>query len=337
MKERNNIAVIGDGAWGTAMALVLESAGHAVTIWGHDPAYLDEMRQSRRNRLFLPDAPLPDGIGFEADLQALLGRSDLVVSAVPSKFLRPVLSGLGGAVDPDTPFLSLTKGFDGSPDGETFLRPTEVIRELLGVRRVAALSGPSHAEEIARGLPASVVIASDELAIARDLQQVVTTNRFRVYASRDVIGVEIAGAVKNIIALAAGIIHGMGLGDNALAALATRGLAEMTRLGTQLGAEPQTFSGLAGMGDLITTCISPLSRNRYVGEKLAAGESLDAILAGMNGVPESVTTTRLAVGLARRNFVDMPITFQVAGVLWDGKDPCEALEELMTRARKDED
>ncbi|MCD7897883.1 MAG: hypothetical protein LUG50_14605 [Planctomycetaceae bacterium] len=170
MKERNTIAIIGDGAWGTAMALVLHSGGHDVTIWGHDPAYLDEMRRSRRNRLFLPDAPLPEGIGFEPDLRALVGRADLAVSAVPSKFLRPVLSGLAGAVDPGLPVLSLTKGFDGSPDGETFLRPTEVIQEVLGVNRVAALSGPSHAEEIARGLPASVVIASDGLGVARDLQ-----------------------------------------------------------------------------------------------------------------------------------------------------------------------
>ncbi len=333
MQDAEKIAVIGDGGWGTAISLVLLSSGRQVKLWSHDPAYLEEMAATRVNRLFLPSAALPAGLGFDADLAAIMRWADIVVTAVPSKFLRPVLSRAAGAFDVGKPVLSLTKGFDA----ERLERPSQVIRECLGARHVAALSGPSHAEEVAGGLPASVVVASEELELARRLQKAVTTPRFRVYASRDIVGLETAGAIKNVIALAAGLVHGMQLGNNALAALATRGLAEMTRLGVALGGEAATFSGLAGMGDLITTCISDLSRNRRVGARLAAGETLDSILAGMTGVPESVTTTSLAVDLAKRHGVSMPITEQVAAVLWGGKSPERALEELMNRARKDED
>lgn len=333
MRKREKIAVMGDGAWGTAMALTLLSSGHDVRMWSHDAAYLDEMASSRVNRLFLPSVRLPDALGFEPDAAGIMRWADLVVTAIPSKFLRSVLTRAAGALDRDKPVLSLTKGLDA----DTLSRPSEVIRECLGARHVAALSGPSHAEEVAKGLPASVVVASGELELARRLQQVATTPRFRVYASRDIVGVETAGAMKNVIALAAGLAHGMRLGDNALAALATRGMVEMTRLGVALGGEASTFSGLAGMGDLITTCISDLSRNRRVGELLAGGKKLDDILADMNGVPESVTTTSLAVDLARKLHVDMPIAVQVAAVLWEGKNPARALDDLMTRARKDED
>lgn len=333
MPEHEKVAIIGDGAWGTAMALVLHDSGHWIRMWSHDAAYLDTMRATRQNSLYLPSVKLPQDIDFDPVLAHCLQWADLVVTAIPSKFLRAVLSKGAHALPQDTPVLSLTKGFDG----ENLHRPSEVVKECLGARHVVALSGPSHAEEVARGLPASVVVASEELETARRIQRIVTTSRFRVYASRDIVGAEVAGAVKNIIALAAGIAHGMGLGDNALAALATRGLVEMTRLGAALGAEPSTFSGLAGMGDLITTCISDLSRNRAVGRQLAEGRKLDEILAGMNGVPESVSTTSLAVNLARQHHVDMPITEQVAAVLWEGKAPQQALDELMNRARKDED
>ena len=333
MSDKEKIAVIGDGGWGTAMSLVLLSSGHRVRMWSHDAAYLDEMTNTRVNSRFLPTATLPADLGFEADLGGIMQWADMVVSAIPSKFLRPVLSRASGALDKDKPVLSLTKGFDA----EALKRPSEVIRECLGARHVVALSGPCHAEEIARGLPASVVVASEELEVARRLQRAVTTPRFRVYASRDIVGVEVAAAVKNVIALAAGLVYGMKLGDNALAALATRGLVEMTRLGVALGGDAATFSGLAGMGDLITTCISAHSRNRQVGTRLAAGEKLEDILAGMTGVPESVTTTSLAVGLAKKHHVAMPITEQVASVLWEGKSPAQALDELMNRARKDED
>ncbi|MCD8350524.1 MAG: NAD(P)-dependent glycerol-3-phosphate dehydrogenase [Planctomycetaceae bacterium] len=332
-EHKKRIAVIGDGAWGTAIALVLHGSGHWIRMWSHDAEYLETMRTTGRNSRFLPTATLPADIDYDPVLAHCLQWADLVVVAVPSKFLRSVLSGGAGALPEETPVLSLTKGFDC----ETLRRPSEVVRECLGARHVVALSGPSHAEEVARGLPASVVVAAEELETARRIQRIVTTSRFRVYASRDIVGVEVAGAVKNIIALAAGIANGMELGDNTLAALATRGLVEMTRLGVALGGEPSTFSGLAGMGDLITTCVSDFSRNRAVGRRLAKGETLETILASMSGVPESVSTTSLAVSLAKHHHVSMPITEQVAAVLWDGKAPQQALDELMSRARKDED
>ncbi|MCD8140950.1 MAG: NAD(P)-dependent glycerol-3-phosphate dehydrogenase [Planctomycetaceae bacterium] len=333
MSERKKrIAIVGDGAWGTAIALVLHGSGHWIRMWSHDAEYLETMRSTGRNSRFLPNVTLPADIDYEPVLAHCLQWADLVVIAVPSKFLRTVLLGGAGALPEDTPVLSLTKGFD-----ETLHRPSEVVRECLGARHVVALSGPSHAEEVSKGLPASVVVAAEELETARRIQRIVTTPRFRVYASRDIVGVEVAGAVKNIIALAAGIANGMELGDNTLAALATRGLVEMTRLGVALGAEASTFSGLAGMGDLITTCISDFSRNRAVGRRLAGGETLETILASINGVPESVSTTSLAVSLAKKHHIDMPITEQVAAVLWDRKSPQQALDELMNRARKDED
>lgn len=333
MAEKKRIAIVGDGGWGTAMALVLEASGHEVAIWGHDPGYLREMRETRVNRLFLPAVVIPAAVEFRPDLEKALAWSDLVITAVPSKFLRMVLSGARGALDPETPVVSLTKGLD--PD--TLERPSEVVRECLDARHIVAISGPSHAEEVAKFLPASVVAAAEELETARRVQRIVSTSRLRVYASGDLIGVELGGAIKNVIALAAGIIHGMGLGDNALSALVTRGLAEMTRLGVAMGGDAATFAGLAGLGDLVTTCISPHGRNRQVGLLLAGGKSLREILDGMNGIPESVTTTSLALSLAKRHGVEMPITQQVAAVLWEGKSPEAALDELMNRAKKDED
>ncbi len=333
MAEKTKIAIIGDGAWGTALAVIMNAAGKHAAIWGHDPAYLDEMRETRQNRLFLPGIGIPLAVDLMADLEKAIAWADIVVSAVPSKFLRHVLSLARGALAPDKPVVSLTKGLD--PD--SLERPSEVIRDCLGARQVVALSGPSHAEEVANFLPASVVAASEELEIARRIQHIISTPRFRVYASGDIVGVELAGAIKNVIALAAGIIHGMKLGDNAVAALATRGLVEMARLGTAMGGDAATFSGLAGMGDLITTCVSAHSRNRLVGLMLARGKTLKEIEAEINGVPESIHTTSLVLSLARKHFVSMPITEQVAAVLWKGKTPADALDELMNRAKKDED
>ena len=331
MSANEKITIIGDGGYGTAMAMVLRSSGKEVTIWGYDPAYLDEMRKTRENGKFLPGYSLPQGIGFEADIVKAIKEADLVMTAVPSKFLRSVLSQAAGAAA-DKPVVSLTKGFDAN----SLMRPSEVVRECLEARRIAVLSGPSNAGELAQGLPASVVVAADELETARRIQKMLTTPRFRIYASRDIAGVELAGAMKNVIALAAGILQGMKQGDNALAALVTRGLAEMTRLGVAMGANAATFSGLAGMGDLVLTCITPHSRNRQVGVQLAAGKRLEEILAGMNGVPESVTTTELVLKLAKKHGVDMPIAEEVAEVLWRGKAPQASLDELMRRDRKDE-
>ena len=329
----NRIGVLGDGAWGTAVALALLGAGREVRIWGHDPGYLDAMNQARLNPLFLPDCELPGALGFEPDIARAVEWADVVVSAIPSKYLRRVYGGGRAFYPASKPIVSLTKGLEP----ETLLRPSEIIRECLGAERIAVLSGPSHAEEVAKNLPASLVAASERLETARCIQAIFSTPRFRVYASGDVVGVETAGAAKNVIALAAGIAHGLELGDNALAALMTRGLAEITRLGVVLGGEPQTFSGLAGMGDLITTCISPFGRNRQVGVRLAGGESLTGILESIPGIPEGVTTTAGLLGLAREKGVGMPIAEQVALVLWEDKDPERAVNDLMARARKDED
>lgn len=332
MSEKEKVAVIGDGSYGTAVALVLHSSGRRTAIWGYDPEYLDVMRRTRENDRYLPGIPLPEGIDFVDDLPEIMRWADLIVTAMPSKFMRPVLSGAHGA-GADKLVLSLTKGLDAV----TLQRPSEVVAECLGTNRVVALSGPSHAEEVARGLPASVVVAAEELEAARQAQQIVSTPHFRAYATRDIIGVEVAGALKNVIALAAGLLQGMEMGDSALAALVTRGLAEITRLGVAMGAEPSTFSGLAGLGDLILTCVSPHGRNRRVGMMLAEGKSVQEILESSNSVPESITTTTLAVELARKHGILMPMTEQVAEILLKGKDPRLALEELMTRARKDED
>lgn len=331
MSLEKNITIIGDGGYGTAVALVLNSAGHKTTIWSYDPQYVDEMRRTHENVKFLPGYALPPTIEFETDLSKAIRQADLIMTAVPSKFLRSVLSQAKGAAA-DRPVVSLTKGFDA----DTLMRPTEVIRDCLGAEKIIALSGPSSAGELAQGLPASVVVAADELETARRVQGMITSPRFRVYASRDIVGVELAGAMKNVIALAAGILQGMKQGDNALAALVTRGLAEITRLGVAMGAEASTFSGLAGMGDLILTCITPHSRNRQVGLQLAEGKRLDDILAGMNGVPESVSTTELVLKLADKYGVDMPIACEVADVLWRGKAPQTSLDELMRRESKDE-
>lgn len=332
MSKNEKIAIIGDGGWGTAMAVLLAASGKKPVIWGHDAAYLEEMRRTRENSRFLPGPAIPEAVAFEADPGRALEGAGMVVTAVPSKFLRPVLERIAPYFDPELIVVSLTKGLDA----DNLERPSQVVRARLRARHVVALSGPSHAEEVARFLPASVVAASEELEMARRVQQFISTSRFRIYASGDIVGVEVAGAVKNIIALAAGIARGLQLGDNALAALTTRGLVEMTRLGTAMGGQATTFSGLAGMGDLITTCCSTHSRNRRVGEMLAAGKSLDEILAGISGVPESVVTTSLVLALARKLGIDMPITREVAAVLWEGKKPEAALHDLMNRARKDE-
>ncbi|MDR0362462.1 MAG: NAD(P)-dependent glycerol-3-phosphate dehydrogenase [Planctomycetota bacterium] len=333
MADSRRIAILGDGAWGTAMALALCSSGHSVRMWGHDPDYLDAMRRTRLNQLFLPDYELPAEMEFEPDIAAAVSWADLTISAVPSKFIRNVFAGGHEYYPPEKPVVSLTKGLEP----ESFRRPSEIIRECLGARHVAALSGPSHAEEVAQSLPASVVVASHDLGVARAAQHIISTPRFRVYASKDLVGVEIAGAGKNVIALAAGVAVGMDLGNNALSALITRGLAEISRVGCALGGDAPTFAGLAGMGDLITTCYSPYGRNRAVGMRLAEGESLQEILEDIPGVPEGVTTADSLLALAVKHDIPMPITEQVASILWEGKNPETALNELMTRAKKDED
>ncbi|GAB4223735.1 MAG: NAD(P)H-dependent glycerol-3-phosphate dehydrogenase [Acidobacteriota bacterium] len=324
--------MVGDGGWGTAVAMVLCDAGRDVTLWGYDPAYIERMSQTRVNEKFLPGIELPEALRLEADFARAVAGAELVVSAVPTVYLRATWSRCAPALPPDVPVVSLTKGIEH----ETLARPSEILHELLGTERLAVLSGPSHAEEVARRCPTTVVVSSADAALARMIQQTLITPNFRVYTSDDPVGVELGGALKNVIALAAGAVLGLELGDNAMAALLTRGLAEMTRLGVALGARERTFAGLSGLGDLVVTCTSRHGRNRRVGIELGRGRSLPEILAGMNQVAEGVNTARSARELAARAGVELPICEQVYRVLYEDADPRQAVIELMTREPKPE-
>jgi glycerol-3-phosphate dehydrogenase (NAD(P)+) len=326
-------AVLGDGAWGTAVALLLaRDPRHRVTLWSAREDNARLLREQRENVRYLPGVPIPPEVGLTADVREAVAAADLWVAAVPTVYLRSVLTKIAPSVRADRPVLSLAKGLEN----ETFLRPTEILAQVLGVDRLAALSGPSHAEEVTRGLPATVVVASADPELARSIQGWLSSDRFRVYTNADVVGVELGGALKNVIGIAAGICDGLGLGDNAKSALLTRGLAEMTRFGVALGAEAHTFSGLAGVGDLITTCVSRHGRNRRVGELLAQGQTLADILATMQMVAEGVYTTRSVHERALRMGVPMPITGEIYRVLYEGKSPQDAVRDLMMREPKSE-
>lgn len=327
------IAILGAGAWGTAISLVLaQNPAHHVRLWSARPDHARQLAEKRENVRLLPGVPIPESIELTADIHAAASGADLLVAAVPTVHLRAALTPVANALNAGFPVLSLCKGIENS----TFLRPTEIVREVLGVRDVAVLSGPSHAEEVARQLPTSVVVASDDLSLARWIQQHFSTGRFRVYTNLDPVGVELAGALKNVIGIAAGISDGLGFGDNAKAALLTRGLVEMVRFGVAHGAAPQTFSGLAGMGDLITTCMSKHGRNRHVGECLARGETRAQLLARMSMVAEGVFTARSVHDRAKQMGLAMPIADEVYRVLYEDKNAADAVRDLMIREPKTE-
>jgi glycerol-3-phosphate dehydrogenase (NAD(P)+) len=327
------IAVLGSGAMATACSILLAEHPHqCVSLWARNPDYARDMDEQRENRRLLPGVPIPDSVSVTSDIDQAAEDADILVVAIPTKFLREALMQITPHLTHDRPVVSVIKGLEN----ETFMRPSEIIIEVLGNRAVVALSGPSHAEEISRRLPASVVAASGDVALAKQVQQMFNTDRFRVYTNSDIVGVEFAGAMKNVIAIAAGICDGLGYGDNAKSALLTRGIVEITRFGTALGAETLTFAGLAGMGDLITTCISPYGRNRMVGERLGKGETLEQILDSMDAVAEGVTTTRSVFELAEKKDIEMPITTEVYRVLFDGKSPEEATNSLMLRPPRGE-
>lgn len=328
----HRVAIIGDGGWGTALALGLHQYGHRVTIWGPFPDYITEIRHQRFNPLYLPNIPIPEGICWTSDRAEAVKQADVVVLAIPTKYFRSTLAGFAPLIPEHALVMSVAKGLDP----ETLERMSVVAEEVLGHAPVAALSGPSLADEVARGIPTAVVIACADVARAKRLQQIFMSSRFRVYTSDDVIGVELGGALKNVIALAVGASDGIGFGDNTRAAIITRGMAEMSRLGVALGAHPSTFAGLSGMGDLIVTCTSRLSRNHTVGERLGRGEKIEAILAGMKQVAEGVTNAATARTLARRHGVDAPIIEQVYAVIYEDKDPCHAVTELMGRDARPE-
>lgn len=333
----SEIAVIGGGAWGTGLAIVLGRKGsHGVRLWAHEKEVCESIALRRVNEQFLPGQRIPESVTAKSDLGEALAGATIVVSVMPSQHCRALFERMHPHLRAETVIVSATKGLEEN----SLLRMSEVITQVLGSGqrpRVGALSGPTFAKEVARGDPTAITIASQDGDLARQVQEEFSDPRFRVYTNADVVGVELGGALKNIVAIAAGICAGLGLGHNSTAALITRGLAEMTRLAVACGGNAGTMAGLAGLGDLVLTCTGGLSRNRSVGVELGKGHKLPQILAGMHGmVAEGVFTTTAAVGLARARGVDMPITEQMHAILHQGKAPGEAIHELMTRSGKSE-
>ena len=330
----SKIAVIGAGAWGTAIAIALGRKGsHQVSLWAYEKEVIDSITAKRTNDLFLPGLPIPEPVRATSSFQEALAGAEIVVSVMPSHHTRRVYTSMKPHLHSSMLFVSATKGIEN----DSLLRMTDVITEVVsadgGFRpRLGALSGPSFAKEVAKGDPTAIAIATKDVELAQIVQNEFSDITFRVYRNDDMAGVELGGALKNCVAIAAGIVDGLGLGYNTAAALITRGLAEMTRLTVACGGRAETMAGLAGLGDLVLTCTGGLSRNRTVGVELGKGRKLDEIIAGMHGmVAEGVLTTNAAVGLARKHKVEMPITEQMYAILHDGKSPKEAIRELMNR------
>ncbi|MEP6573219.1 MAG: NAD(P)H-dependent glycerol-3-phosphate dehydrogenase [Gemmatimonadota bacterium] len=326
------VAVLGAGSWGTTLADLLARKGTRVRIWAHESEVVAAINRDHSNPVFLPDSPLDASLrAFEDPLEAVEG-ADVILSAAPSHAVRSVAGRVAGAIRENTLVVSVTKGIEPG----TLQLVSTVLAETLPGTRIAALSGPSFAQEVFAGQPTAVVAAAPEQGTAQAVQSVFSTPRFRVYWHQDVVGVELAGALKNVIAIAAGILEGLGLGNNPRAALITRGLAEITRLGVTMGADPLTFAGLAGMGDLILTTCGSLSRNRSLGMALAGGATLEAYSAQHRTVAEGVNTAKAAVALGERVGVELPICEQVYQILFHGKPPKRAVGELMERTLKSE-
>ena len=327
------IVVVGDGGWGTAMSMVLARTGHSVGIWSYDADYAELMRSTRTNPRYLPGFDIPQPIAISADIDDLLPGADILVSAIPTAYLREAWSRHAPRLPADLPIVSLSKGLE---DG-THLRPTQVLREVTGDQRViSVLSGPNIAREIAAGKPATSVVASPDPELARQIQIDFSGDGFRLYSNPDVIGVELGGVLKNVVAIAAGMCDGMDLGVNAKAALVTRGMIEMARLGEALGGHRRTFFGLSGLGDLYTTCESRSSRNRTFGERIGRGEQVADIAASMSQVAEGVKSSRPVHDLMVEHHLVLPISHEVFRVVHEGKAPRDALLALMRRAHKDE-
>lgn len=325
------IAVLGAGSWGTALAMHCARVGHEVRLWGRDPALMDEIARTRQNARYLPDILLT-GVTPTASLDAALADAPIVIAAVPSHGMRGVLDQAARAMRPDAVIVSATKGLET----HTLFRMSEVIASQARQRPIVVLSGPSFALEVARGLPAAVVVASADAQAAGVVQEALRGPTFRLYLSDDVTGVEFGGALKNVIAIAAGVVEGLGIGHNAMAALITRGLVEMSRLACAEGSRRDTLAGLSGLGDLVLTCTGDLSRNRRVGIELGRGRSLDDILSGMRMVAEGVRTTGAALALGARHGVELPLAAQMAAVLEGRSSARDAVEALMLRPQRSE-
>ena len=342
------VTILGNGAMATVCSILLSAGGHGVTMWGAFPESIEQLKKDREQRRLLPGVQVPPGVRLTADDGECFDGATMVLSAIPTQHMRGVWQRLRPKVPKGVAVVSVAKGIENT----TLLRPTQVLADVLGGGvtaggggvnagadcdwALAALSGPNIAGELARRLPGTAVAACADAAVARRTQVAFSTHWFRVYTNEDVTGVELAGAVKNVIAIAAGILDGLAAGNNAKSALVTRGLVEISRLGAAMGAKPQTFAGLAGLGDLITTCVSPEGRNRSVGERIGRGQKLAQVLADMPSVAEGVPTTRSVMELARRHDVEMPITEAVHAVLFEDLDVRQALSRLMTRDPKPE-
>lgn len=334
MAEIRKITILGDGGWGTTLSILLCKKGFDVTLWGAFKDNILTIEKTRVNEKFLSNITLPTSIKLTSDLNAAVKMSELIVVAIPSQFVRKVLRGISHKYISNAVFLSATKGIEI----KTHKTISSVILEETGCSRkqLAVLSGPTIAIEVAKNIPTAAVISSKNKALAQALQDIFMTDRFRIYINSDVLGVELGGSLKNIIAIGCGISDGLGFGTNTKSALLARGLAEMSRLGMAMGAKRETFSGISGLGDLVTTCISPYSRNRFVGEQIGKGKSLKEILSAMDMVAEGVPTVRAGYFLSKRYNVSMPITEQVYAVLYKNKDPKKAVNDLMTREKKEE-
>ena len=332
MKE--TVAILGAGSWGTALGMVLADNGHTVRLWGHEEEHVAEINREQANNRYLPGVELPEGITAYYDLEEALEGVETVVFDVPTKAFREVARRVKSIVKNKITIVHVSKGIE--PD--SLLRISEMLEEEIAdiTKDIIVLSGPSHAEEVSRRIPTTVTVASKNMEAAQGIQDLFMNQNFRVYTNQDLVGVEIGGALKNIIALAAGITDGLGYGDNAKAALMTRGLAEITRLGVKMGADPLTFLGLTGIGDLIVTCTSVHSRNWRAGNLLGKGKSLDEVLDSMGMVVEGVRTTKAAHQLSEKYQVKMPITNALYDVLFNGKDIKQEVEDLMGRSKKHE-
>jgi glycerol-3-phosphate dehydrogenase (NAD(P)+) len=329
------IAVLGAGGWGIAISTLLNNNGHKVTLWEFDPEEMKRLSILREHKQKLPGVIIPDTVNITDQLSSTVSSADILALALPSHTVREVAKKISMIDLKDPVMVNLAKGIEN----ETLLRMSEVLREELPSylhEKITTLSGPSHAEEVARRIPTTVVVAGFKEKVAKKVQQAFMNTYFRVYTNSDLVGVELGGSLKNVIAIASGICDGMGLGDNSKGALLSRGLAEIIRLGEKLGAKRETFAGLSGLGDLVTTCISKYSRNRFVGEQIGKGKTLKEVESEMVMVAEGIRTTRSAYELSLKHQVEMPITQQVYQVLFENKKPKEAITELMTRDPKSE-
>lgn len=333
MKNAHKVTVLGDGGWGTALALVNARRGNDVLLWSAFPDYADVLKQKKENVKFLPGVPLPENLRITSDLKEALSESRLIVLAIPTQFVRNILHKIKEYQLKDKIFISVSKGIER----KTGLRPSEIVHSILGdTHPLVVLSGPSHAEEVARNIPTLVVVASTSAEAAKEVQNAFMDTFFRIYVQGDVVGVEMGGALKNVIAIAAGICDGLKFGDNTKSGLLSRGLLEMARLGNKLGANPNTFFGLSGMGDLVTTCFSQHGRNLRVGRELGEGRKIKEILADMQMVAEGVDTAAALHELCQKVGIELPIIDEVYKVLFEEKNPRQAVIDLLNRDAHEE-